>query len=414
MSDQAASVNSTESTVGGLPKSQDLAQLRSSGRTMSPQELKELAAKIRTFEEMARLEDRLKALENRKRSAPHTREPTIDPVSRRQPEIQSELEATSALMAEPLTTDLDTDSDSDQPSRTLHKRSRITRGIKVTPGYTLKVTSSLREWGDWKRDIERVFEGDPYLYRRSSQMILKALDYLDSSMRSLWYTYQEQQSGSIKWSNFTQWTRDNIQGGQNSIAHLYEQLDIARQLPNQSPSQFNAYLSSIERDLPQKDEEASAMTLYSKLSRDLRKQFQKANIPIPETRAKCVAVAQRIWEGLNTYDQPRFPRVKDDSYSQTKDPKPKDSSDQQSKYPRPDSRRGRINQYRRDHRKESNSSSQVTCFKCKEEGHYATTCPNENDPKGPKIQSTLEHQPESQSPSRSPSPPQEESDNSLN
>jgi hypothetical protein len=385
---------------------------------MSPQELKELSAQIRTFEEMARLEDRLKALENRKRSAPHTREPTIDPLPLRQPEIQAELEATSAQsIVEPLATDLDTDTDSDQYSRISHKRSRVTRGIKVTPGYTLKVASSLREWGDWKRDIERVFKGDPYLYRHSSQMILKALDYLDSNMRSLWYTYQEQQLGSIKWSKFTQWTRDNIQGGQNSIAHLYEQLDSARQLPNQSPSQFNAYLSSIERDLPQKDEQASAMTLYSKLSRDLKKQFKTADIPIPETRAKCVAVAQRIWEGLNTYDQTRVPKIKDDSYSQTRDPRSKDSSDQQTKYPQPDSRRDRINQYRRDHRKESNPSSQVTCFKCRKEGHYATTCPNlKDDPnnKGPKIQSTLEHQPKSQSPSRSPSPTHEESDDSLN
>jgi hypothetical protein len=82
------------------------------------------------------------------------------------------------------------------------------------------------------------------------------------------------------------------------MAHLYEQLDNAKQLPEKSPNQFNAYLSSIERDLPLKDERSSAMTFYSKLSRELKKQFKTADIPIPETRAKCVAVAQRVWEGL--------------------------------------------------------------------------------------------------------------------
>jgi hypothetical protein len=58
-------------------------------------------------------------------------------------------------------------------------------------GYTLKVSSSLREWGDWKRDIERVFEEDPYMYKKGSYKIFKALDYLDSNLKSLWYTFND-------------------------------------------------------------------------------------------------------------------------------------------------------------------------------------------------------------------------------
>ena len=48
----------------------DLARLRDEGRTLSSQELKELTVKIKALEDMARLEDRLKALENRKRLRP--------------------------------------------------------------------------------------------------------------------------------------------------------------------------------------------------------------------------------------------------------------------------------------------------------------------------------------------------------
>jgi len=72
---------------------------------------------------------------------------------------------------------------------------------------------------------------------------------------------------------------------------LYEQLNAVRQLSNQSPIQFNAYLSAIERDLPQQDDKALAMMFYSKLMKELKKQFKTSNIPIPETRAKCVAIA---------------------------------------------------------------------------------------------------------------------------
>ena len=42
----------------------DLAKLRNAGKPLSSQELKELNARIKAFEEMARLEDQLKALES--------------------------------------------------------------------------------------------------------------------------------------------------------------------------------------------------------------------------------------------------------------------------------------------------------------------------------------------------------------
>jgi len=45
----------------------DLAKLRNDGKPLTSQELKELNARIKAFEEMARMEDRLKALESRKR-----------------------------------------------------------------------------------------------------------------------------------------------------------------------------------------------------------------------------------------------------------------------------------------------------------------------------------------------------------
>ena len=45
----------------------NLAKLQNAGKPLSSQELKELNARIKAFEEMARLEDRLRALESRKR-----------------------------------------------------------------------------------------------------------------------------------------------------------------------------------------------------------------------------------------------------------------------------------------------------------------------------------------------------------
>jgi hypothetical protein len=46
----------------------DLAKLRNAGTPLSSQELKDMNARIKAFEEMAKMEDRLRALETRKRS----------------------------------------------------------------------------------------------------------------------------------------------------------------------------------------------------------------------------------------------------------------------------------------------------------------------------------------------------------
>ena len=118
-----------------------------------PQELKDLNARIKAFEEIARIEDRLRALENRKRP-------------------RSELSKSDILSGNPTTTIQLPARDSRNPSSYLeqsiavcpsielgnsdssssntvvypcYKCQCFARGIKVAPSYTLKVSSSLRE-----------------------------------------------------------------------------------------------------------------------------------------------------------------------------------------------------------------------------------------------------------------------------
>ena len=187
MSDQVAS----EATTAA-----DLARLRNEGRPLSSQELKELSTRVKALEEMARLEDRLRALESRKRPRSTTTEDQLDRQLDGQPDGQPdrqpdpyELERSSTSRHHSIIQpSIELDNSNSSSSDTMlhqHKRRRFTKGIRITPSYTLRISSSLREWGDWKRDIERVFEGDLETYRRSTQKILKALDYLEPSLKSL-------------------------------------------------------------------------------------------------------------------------------------------------------------------------------------------------------------------------------------
>jgi hypothetical protein len=80
------------------------------------------------------------------------------------------------------------------------------------------------------------------------------------------------------------------------------------------------------------------MTFYSKLTKELKRQFKTLDIPILETRAKCIAIAQRIWEGLHGLEE----RKGLDSYKRSREKDYKDlreRDDSRSKYPQTNLRR---------------------------------------------------------------------------
>ena len=49
------------------------------------------------------------------------------------------------------------------------------------------------------------------MYQTGGQKILKALDYLEPSLKSLQYTYSKQKGSSWKWPIFFNWIKENIQ-----------------------------------------------------------------------------------------------------------------------------------------------------------------------------------------------------------
>jgi hypothetical protein len=102
---------------------------------------------------MAKLEDRLRLLENRKRTSDAITGATSqdDPSVLRNPSIAPGFSGYQASVIRQLIKPGGSDyseSLSETVNRHCHKRQRNNRGIKIILLYTLKVNSSLREWGD--------------------------------------------------------------------------------------------------------------------------------------------------------------------------------------------------------------------------------------------------------------------------
>src|SRR5271167_2661853 len=142
-----ADYNMSESVTLGVNTAADLAKLRDEGQTLSSQELKELNTRVKALEEMARLEDRLRTLENRKRSrSAATSEDQLERQLDHQlgHQLDHQLDpnehpthSSSALGHRPRvrrSTELD-DSGSSSSDTIIHphKQRRYTKGIKVTP-----------------------------------------------------------------------------------------------------------------------------------------------------------------------------------------------------------------------------------------------------------------------------------------
>ena len=100
MVDQVATDDTTTTLNGSweVNTAADLARLRNDGKLLTSQELKELNARIKALEDMARMEDRLRTLESRKRPRSEFSEsalPTENPTTEMQQQARSSRNSSS-------------------------------------------------------------------------------------------------------------------------------------------------------------------------------------------------------------------------------------------------------------------------------------------------------------------------------
>ncbi|KAK9364309.1 hypothetical protein V1509DRAFT_185670, partial [Lipomyces kononenkoae] len=146
--------------------------------------------------------------------------------------------------------DSNSDSDDDQ------SRPRKSFDLKYKNVETLRITSSIREWTDWKDDLQKKFDGAPRRFGTDQARVIGANDSMDKNCRSLWNTVvRDDPSKASNWNYFISWTRNLIMDNANFDAGIYDLHDQARQRFGQKPTDFNGYLSSLEREMRPVSEE---------------------------------------------------------------------------------------------------------------------------------------------------------------
>ena len=172
--------------------------------------------------------------------------------------------------------------------------------IKYESVEILNLHSSIRAWTDWKADLERMWRGAAWKYQSDDLKVIKATSKMDSACRARWTSYIRNNPTDEKdYPRFIEWTRTLIKDNVNFDSTVYEEYQGAAQREGQSPLDFDAYLSAVERELPKTPDDVRANILFSKLRNDVRNQIKLSGITsLPATRMEMVSLAQRMWEGL--------------------------------------------------------------------------------------------------------------------
>ena len=191
------------------------------------------------------------------------------------------------------------DEDNDADTETAQPRQKRTE-VKYTNIAKLTPRTTPRKFAEWKNDMKRLFRGAPEKYRLSSMKMVAAHEHMDEKAKSLWASHERlHPEDEDNWDKFLQWATGLIAQGADLITTVWQEYAAATQGKDQSPQDFDAYLSSLEALMAEMPEEARAQNFFSKLQPELRGQIQvSGRAEMPTTRQEMVTFAHRVWHGL--------------------------------------------------------------------------------------------------------------------
>jgi hypothetical protein len=199
-----------------------------------------------------------------------------------------------------------TDDEDDRP-----RKQRADHDLKYNNIKELKTGATLKAWSDWKIEIQRAFDASPYKYDNDRTKVIKALIHLHEDCKTMWNNHiRTAPDDEYNWQAFSTWLDSTIRDQGNDEIKTQIEWSKARQRFDQTPWAFDAYLTSLEREMEPKNERTRAMEFFSRLRPSLQRAIRLSGInPLPQTRQAMLSLATRMWEEIK-HDE-KDPRKKD-------------------------------------------------------------------------------------------------------
>lgn len=157
---------------------------------------------------------------------------------------------------------------------------------------------NLRELMEWRRAAETLFRLRPDGYRTDEAKITHTMQYLEGEPREAWYSHEDRiGEGNTTWLEYIEFLKNLIDDPVGRTIATAEQYHTAHQGTHQATYAFEAYLSSLENQLPRLSDEQRAQALLMRVRPEIRRGVMSYR-DLPVTRSGMAALCSKVEKTL--------------------------------------------------------------------------------------------------------------------
>jgi len=237
------------------------------------------------------------------------------------------------------------------------------------------------DYNRWKRDCERYFERLPANFPQEVQKVDFGAQYLSETMKSLWEAHRADQLRlSPLWAPTWVTMKAVMLGSLGTLSErrqwAYEALSKARMFAHSNPTELLDYMRPYWEELGDTHGPAlQVMGYIHALPEDIQKQLFMYPLERRETLTQVEEAANRIFRQRTSSKNHQGEKPQKEHKSGKNGSKGEGGSKETPKRSKGGSP-GHYDRKRTKGGKPKPEHANITCYLCKEVGHYASDCPN--------------------------------------
>lgn len=164
--------------------------------------------------------------------------------------------------------------------------------IKVKNVIEFNTRMTYRRRQEWLQDLDRAFTGDPRKFVSAANRILFALEHMEPSIRSRWYSHRDTQKTQglaveNDWEHFEKWTSRLVSDIGDEDSTALKEKENARQRSTSPPGRSTPISRAWNRDFPafpKRSEQISFTSSFTRTFKIISSSTNTTNASQPEKR----------------------------------------------------------------------------------------------------------------------------------